>query len=80
MLDRARATDAWVRRGRALDLVFQNERPLDPLGEPERVTERVERFRELGTSILNVRFVHHSVEHYCEQLAALTEMTAETRR
>ncbi len=73
MLVRARDTAAWARRDRPLEIVLQNERPLDPVGEPERVLERVERFRDLGTSILSVRFVHHSVEHYVEQLAALPQ-------
>ena len=27
-----------------------------------------------GTTILNARFTHHSVEHYIEQLAALREL------
>jgi probable F420-dependent oxidoreductase len=76
MLDRARTTDAWARRERPLELVLQNERPLDPMGEPERVGERVERFRELDTTILNVRLVHHSPEHYLEQLAALADLAA----
>ncbi|MGH9032345.1 MAG: LLM class flavin-dependent oxidoreductase, partial [Acidimicrobiia bacterium] len=71
MLERARATDAWARRVRPLELILQNERPLDPIGEPGRVTERIDRFRELGTTILNVRVVHNSLDHYLEQLAAL---------
>jgi probable F420-dependent oxidoreductase len=71
MLERARATDAWARREHPLELILQNERPLDPLGEPERVAERLDRFREIGTTVLNVRVVHHSVEHYLEQLAAV---------
>jgi probable F420-dependent oxidoreductase len=79
MLDRARTTDAWARRERPLELVLQNERPLDPMGEPERVGERIERFRELGATILNVRLVHYSPEHYLEQLAALADLTAEPR-
>ena len=74
MLERARATDAWARRERPLELILQNERPLDPLGEPERVAERVDRFREIGTTVFNVRVVHHSLEHYLEQLAALAEL------
>jgi len=77
MLERARATDAWARRERPLDLILQNERPLDPLGEPERVSERLDRFRKIGTTMLNVRVVHHSLEHYLEQLAAMQAAVAE---
>jgi len=77
MLERARATDAWARRARPLELILQNERPLDPMGEPERVAERVDRFREIGTTTLNVRVVHHSLDHYLEQLAAMQAAVAE---
>jgi probable F420-dependent oxidoreductase len=74
MLDGARATEAWAHRKRPLELIFQNERPLDPLGEPDVVSERLDRFRELGATILNARFVHQSFEHYLEQLAALVAL------
>ena len=66
MLERAR--DAY---GRTIDVVLQNEHPLDPSGEPERVREQVQRFAEIGATHMNVRFVHHSQAHYQEQLAAL---------
>jgi probable F420-dependent oxidoreductase len=66
MLERAR--DAY---GRAIDVVLQNEHPLDPGGEPERVREQVQRFADIGATHVNVRFVHHSEAHYQEQLAAL---------
>jgi probable F420-dependent oxidoreductase len=79
MLERARATEAWARRERPLELILQNERPLDPLGEPERVAERVDRFREIGTTMFDVRVVHHSLEHYLEQLDAMQAAAAEAR-
>ena len=74
MLERARGTDAWGARDRPLDLILQNERPLDPGGEPDRVQDRIGRFAELGTTVLNCRFMHHSLDHYVEQLAAMAEM------
>jgi hypothetical protein len=57
--------------------VLQNERPLDPAGEPERVAERVARFRHIGATVLSVRFAHHSPDHYLEQLAAMTAIAAD---
>ncbi len=57
--------------GRPFDVLVQNEHPLDPLGEPERVGEQLRRFAAIGATGVNVRFVHHSRDHYCEQLAAL---------
>lgn len=71
MLDRARATDAWSARATPLEVVLQNERALDPLAEPEQTAEIVRDLTEIGATALNVRFVHHSPTHYCEQLAAL---------
>jgi alkanesulfonate monooxygenase SsuD/methylene tetrahydromethanopterin reductase-like flavin-dependent oxidoreductase (luciferase family) len=53
------------------DVVLQNEHPLDPLAEPARVGEQLARFRDIGATAVNVRFVHHSRAHYCEQLDAL---------
>jgi len=76
MLERAGETDAWAARDRPLELVLQNERPLDPGAEPDRVTERLATFTELGGTILSCRFVHHSVDHYLEQLAAMAELAS----
>ena len=71
MLARARDTDAWAQRDEPIDVLLQNDHPLDPGTEPDRVREQIERFREIGATGLNVRFVHHSRAHYLEQLAAL---------
>jgi hypothetical protein len=74
MLKRARETEAWHAREHPFDVVLQNERPLDPLEQPDVVRERVDRFNEIGATMLNCRFVHHSVVHYLEQLAAMAEL------
>ena len=70
-LDRARASDAWAARARPLEVILQNEHPLDPGAEPDRVAEYVQGLADAGATGLNVRFVHHSPAHYHEQLAAL---------
>jgi alkanesulfonate monooxygenase SsuD/methylene tetrahydromethanopterin reductase-like flavin-dependent oxidoreductase (luciferase family) len=64
----ARARDVY---GRTIDVVLQNEHPLDPLGEPDRVREHLQRFTDIGATHVNARFVHHSQAHYIEQLEAL---------
>jgi probable F420-dependent oxidoreductase len=74
MLARARATEAWTSRPAPIEVVLQNEHPLDPLAEPARVQEQAQRFAEIGATALNVRFVHHSRAHYLEQLAALAAL------
>jgi probable F420-dependent oxidoreductase len=68
----ARARDQFA--GREIDLVLQNERPFDPLTEPDRVREQLDRFERAGATHLNVRFVHHSADHYAEQMDALVNL------
>ena len=75
LLTRARGTDAWNARATPIEVILQNDRPWDPVAEPKRVTEQLERMRMIGATGLAVRFVHHSVEHFCEQLAALRVLT-----
>jgi probable F420-dependent oxidoreductase len=70
-LDRVRETPAGTSRTEPLEIVLQNERPLDPQAEPDRVAEQLDRMRDAGATAINVRFVHHSAAHYQEQLAAL---------
>ena len=76
LLTRARDTDTWNARATPIEVVLQNDRPWDPLEEPDRVTEALERVRAVGATGVAVRFVHHSVDHYCEQLAALRTLAA----
>ena len=79
MIARARESAAWDARAELADappfeLVLQNEHPFDPGAEPERVHESTERLADAGATTLNVRVVHHSLEHYLEQLAAMREL------
>lgn len=74
MLKRARDTVAWQAHEDPFDIVVQNERPLDPLEQPDVVRERLARFTAIGATMLNCRFVHHSVVHYLEQLAAMADL------
>jgi len=74
MLQRARDTDAWDARTEPIDVLLQNEHPLDPLADAARVAEQCEKFAAIGATGINVRFVHHSRAHYLEQLAALATL------
>lgn len=79
MITRVRDTEAWAKRAAPSDappfeVVLQNEHPFDPAGEPERVRDATARLRDAGATMLNVRFVHHSLEHFVEQLAAMREL------
>ncbi|MDQ1476249.1 MAG: hypothetical protein QOE62_1478 [Actinomycetota bacterium] len=74
MLQRAAGTDAWADRTTPVDVILQNEHPLDPVAEPDRVAEQLARFTDIGATGVNIRFVHHSPAHYREQLAALATL------
>jgi probable F420-dependent oxidoreductase len=56
------------------EVVMPADDALDPIGEPERTRETLESLAAGGTTILSARFVHHSLEHYLDQLHALTEL------
>jgi probable F420-dependent oxidoreductase len=71
ILERARDT-----YDRDIAVVLQNEHPLDPLTEPDRVREQLARFEAIGATHLNARFVHRSESHYLEQLEALTTVAS----
>lgn len=72
----ARRTPAWAARDRPLELVLQNGRPVDPLGDPEGARRTVGRLVDAGATILQLRFVHHSVGHCLEQLEAMVDLVA----
>jgi probable F420-dependent oxidoreductase len=79
MIAGACESDAWAARADLDDtppfeLVLQNEHPFDPGAEPQRVADATARLADAGATTLNVRFVHHSLEHYLEQLAAMREL------
>jgi probable F420-dependent oxidoreductase len=74
MLRRVELPDRSAPGDCPFDVLVQNEHPLDPLAEPDRVGEQLQRSREIGATGVNVRVVHHSRAHYCEQLAALAEI------
>ncbi len=76
MLTRARATPAWERRERPLEVVLQPQRPLDPGAQPADATAAVAELVGAGATGINARFVHHSLAHYLEQLEAFLTCVA----
>ena len=76
LLGKAQATPAWDERERALEIVLQNTRPIDPLGAPGPTADVARALRGAGATILSLRLVHHSVDHYIEQLGAMVEVVA----
>jgi probable F420-dependent oxidoreductase len=53
------------------EVVLDSGHPLDPAGDPSGAEARVRALAEVGATMVNARFVHHSVAHYVEQLEAL---------
>ena len=56
------------------EVVMPADKPLDPMGEPGETKETLETMAAGGTTTLSARFLHHSLEHYLEQLHALAEL------
>lgn len=74
MLARARDSEAWDTRVRPLEVVLQNGRLADPTGDPTGTRRMVGRLVDAGATGLQLRFVHHSLAHYLEQLEAMAEL------
>jgi probable F420-dependent oxidoreductase len=75
LLEQARATQAWASRRAPLDVGLQPS-ALDPAAEPGAASDTVAELHAAGATSLNLRFVHRSVEHFCEQLAAMRELVS----
>jgi hypothetical protein len=60
------------------DVVLPADQSLDPAGEPGATEEALHRLAAAGTTVLSARFVHHSLEHYLEQIHALVELHGKT--
>jgi probable F420-dependent oxidoreductase len=65
----------WLRQVEQPDgfeVVLMPSRPLDPVGDPRAVEDSLGELAEAGATIVKATFVHHSLDHYLEQLEALT--------
>lgn len=59
------------------EVVLPADRPLDPVGNPEATKQTLVAMAAAGTTIVSARFIHHSLEHYLEQIHALVELHGE---
>jgi hypothetical protein len=71
---------AQVELPQGFDLVTTAESAFDPVNAPERAREVIAQYQELGATVMNVSFIHHSLEHYLEQLDAFAELTKQKFR
>jgi probable F420-dependent oxidoreductase len=74
MLARARESEAWTARETPLDIALAPERALDPAGDPVQARARVDELVDAGATIVNLRFLSHSLDHYREQLDAMARL------
>jgi len=75
-LARVADTQAWQQRDQALDVILSTRRPVDPSGAPEAAAAALHELLQAGVTTVPLRFVHHSLEHYLEQLEAMMDVAA----
>ena len=56
------------------EVVLPADRPLDPVNNPQATVDTLHTMAAGGITILSARFIHHSLEHYLEQIHALAEL------
>lgn len=56
------------------EVVLGPGRPLDPLGEPDRVRRRLEALRDVGATVATCAVRADSAAHCCDQLGALRDL------
>lgn len=78
LLRRARSWPAWRERREPFDLVLSPERIFDVATADGRraMAELLARYRDLGATVLNLRFRSRSPEHYLEQLEIFADEIA----
>lgn len=70
----------WLKRFElppGFEVVMPAEKPLDPAGQPEATQETLRELADGGTTTMSAHFLHRSLEHYLEQLHALTDLHRE---
>ena len=71
------AAGEWLRARElppGFEVVLPADQPLDPVQQPEATVETLAAMQAAGTTTVSARFIHHSFEHYLEQIHALAEL------
>jgi probable F420-dependent oxidoreductase len=71
-----RLNDYFDRTGHPLQFILAPEPPIDPLGEPAATAAFLESYLAIGATGFSLRFDHHSLAHYCEQMDAMASLAA----
>jgi probable F420-dependent oxidoreductase len=62
--------------GHPLALILAPEPPVDPLGDPSGTETFLASYLAVGASGFSLRFAHHSMAHYIEQMEAMVAVAA----
>jgi probable F420-dependent oxidoreductase len=63
--------------GHPLPMILAPEPPIDPLGDPSGTHEFLSKYIAIGATGFSLRFDHHSLAHYGEQMAAMADLAAQ---
>jgi len=77
--ERARGWLREVDRPDSFDVRLSPDSPLDPIGAPQAAVDALAQLTEAGATIASGHLVHHSVEHFIDQLEALSEVSVAAR-
>lgn len=58
------------------EVILPPARALDPMESPQETTDELGLLADAGATVVKASLVHHSLEHYLDQLAALADLTA----
>ena len=80
MIAQARSSATWQERTAPFELVLPVEAALDPTDAVERrqLEDLLARYRDLGATVMNLRFRHRSLGHFLEQLELFASEVAPT--
>jgi probable F420-dependent oxidoreductase len=62
--------------GHPMSMLLAPEPPIDPLGQPAQTAEFLASYAALGATGFSLRFDHHSLAHYLEQMEAMAAAAA----
>lgn len=74
-----RQASEWVKAAdcpKGFDIVLPADIPLDPIGDQAGTEETLAAMSQAGVTVLASRFIHHSLQHFIEQMEALVECRA----
>jgi probable F420-dependent oxidoreductase len=75
-LEQAAETAAWQARANPLEVILISKTPVNPMQAPDETINTVRELQEAGATMTSLRFVHHSRDHYVEQLEAMANLVA----